>query len=196
MSDRIAIGVLTGGQSTRMGFPKELVYDSWEQGKPETMLERAVRELDFFEDKYLSMNKEQTYSFPNWQNVIDEFEQIGPMGGILSLLNKANAQGVDAVMVVAVDMPGFSRKEALEMLNAYQGEDVMLARVNQILQPLAGIYRVSCIEKIREKIQNKELRVRKIFEEMPNGKAWDTKNEKCYQNVNSPEQIDAFFQET
>lgn len=101
--------VLMGGKSTRMGRDKSaLDY----RGKPQS---EYVYELlrGFCEEVYFSCRSEQSFDseYAN-QRIEDRFNNLGPMGGILSALM---AKPKRAWLVVACDLP-FVDKETLQFL--------------------------------------------------------------------------------
>ena len=90
-SGRMAVAVLVGGRSIRMGLPKESVVIP-DDGR--TFLERICDEVDIISERlfvarYLSVRDGQCIERDGYINVPDRYAGIGPIGGIYSSLEKA-----------------------------------------------------------------------------------------------------------
>jgi len=148
--NKIAIAILTGGLSTRMGSPKENI-ELVINGKKATFLQHLCANFEAFPKRYISENKNQNYDLEGYISIKDEYEEIGPLGGIYSVLKNSNAE---AVLFVACDMPLFSYEVAMKLLEKYDGEDALVSMVNGIRQPLASIYTKACIPHIERQIND------------------------------------------
>ena len=104
----LAFSILLGGMSSRMGKDKAKLKIESESGES-TFLEHLAGETNDFGDKYLSINSSQDYSLVGFTNIIDSFPNIGPLGGIYSVLKASKKQ---YVLFVACDMPKLT-KEAI-----------------------------------------------------------------------------------
>ena len=205
---QFAVCVMVGGQSKRMGRPKEGVII---EGDGRTFLNKICDEIDTVccemviddvsEDvvdstsemtrgpimkKYISVRAGQKIKRSGYIPVEDVFDNIGPIGGIASVLRKAQADGVDAVLFLACDMIRYESAEIQRVFEAYKGEDVLFARTaSHGLQPLASIYSVKVLEAVEKQIEEGDYRLREIAGSSANIGYYDAVNEEFYANVNS-----------
>ncbi|MCF0105931.1 MAG: molybdenum cofactor guanylyltransferase [Holdemanella sp.] len=144
----IAVVILTGGKSTRMGMDKaKLVIEN------QTFLERICDEFKEYPYRYISDCKNGNHSIDGYRTIWDEYENIGPMNGIISFFHQVN---MDVVFVTSCDMP-YMKKEIVEKLYAYLNEyDGVFVKENDHLHPLGGIYTRKMVERIEQQIMNKK----------------------------------------
>ena len=184
----IAVAVMAGGQSKRMGRPKETVVIP---GDGRTFLDKICDEIDtVFREingiKYISVRKGQKISRSGYESVEDIYDGIGPIGGIASVLKRAEKDNASAVLFIACDMIKYDCNEIGRILAAYKGEDVLFARTKERgMQPLAGIYSVHALGAITAQITAGDYRLRHIAEHLDNVGYYDAMNEELYENVNS-----------
>jgi len=181
----IGICIMTGGKSTRMGTDKALLTVS----DNETMLQRLCRRLNDFEYKYISVNENQPYQVEGYSTIIDEYKQIGPIGGIVSVLKKTQAK---MVIFVACDMPLYTIKEAEETVLHWSGEDVVIPVCDSRWQPLAALYSKSLIPLLEASILRGEYKLRTVIEKSNNTEFFPT-NSDAYINVNTKEELERYL---
>lgn len=175
------ICIMTGGRSSRMGEDKASIrFD----GK-ETMLERTCRELSAFGYRYISVNKEQNYSYEGFITVTDDYDEIGPMGGIVSVLKRTQARNV---IFVACDMPFFCLKDAKEILANHGSEAVTVPVTGGRWQPLASLYSVSCLPALESAIDCGDYRMKNVIKKL-DYREFVPSDEAAYANVNTPEEL-------
>ena len=185
---RLAAAVLIGGHSTRMGRPKESVVI---EGDGRTFLDRICDEVDACADRllcarYLSLRREQNAQRDGYIPVEDEYDDAGPMGGIISVLTAARRDGCDAVLVLACDLIRYDRNEMTKICERYRGEDILMTRTDrQDLQPLASIYSAAMTDVLRSHIEMKDLRIRNVLCDPLNTGWYDADNALAYENCNS-----------
>ena len=175
---KFGICILVGGKSSRMNFHKaELKIND------QTFLERLCLECKEYEYKYISLNKKQNYSYDGYINVYDEFEEIGPMGGIVSCFHQSD---VDALFVCSCDMPFLEKniiEELYSQLDDYEG--IFIEDENH-LYPTCGIYTRKMLAKMEDMIQNHNYR---LFQCIKNShvKVILIHDTKCLLNINTIE---------
>ena len=186
---RMAVAVLTGGRSARMGRPKELVVIP-DDGR--TFLERICDEVDIISDRpfiarYLSVREGQCIERDGYINVSDRYEGIGPIGGIYSSLEKAAEDGAGSVLILACDLIGYDNNEITGICDSYKGEDILFARTGDgRLQPLASIYSADILPAVRYLIERGKYRITDLSEACANVGYYDTFRNECYINQNTP----------
>ncbi|MCR5476769.1 MAG: molybdenum cofactor guanylyltransferase [Lachnospiraceae bacterium] len=187
-SFRIAVAVLAGGHSTRMGSPKETKIL---EGDGRTFLEKICDEVDaarpgVIPGKYLSLREEQEIRRKGYRKVADRYGDIGPLGGIASVLEQAGEDGFHAVLVLACDLIRYDTAELEEICGRYRGEDLLFAEGGGSLQPLASIYGVSLLPAARELIRRGQYRIRLLGEEPARVSVYVSGRPEVYENRNTP----------
>ena len=74
--------VLAGGKSSRMNGNNKAFL----KYKSSTFIESIISELKDFNKIYISVDNKEKYKNLNYELIEDEFEEIGPIGGIYSVL--------------------------------------------------------------------------------------------------------------
>ena len=189
---KIAAAILIGGQSKRMGKPKESVVIP---GDGRTFLEKLCDEVDqvypdIISGRYVSIRSDQFVLRDGYTPVEDRFEMKGPIGGIASLLMQAKEDGYDAVLALACDLIRYDHTEIENICSRYRGEDVLFCRTySQGLQPLASIYGTGTLSILLEQIEKGDHRLRDIAGIVKNTGYYDASNEKMYENCNNSRKL-------
>lgn len=113
---KLGILILVGGKSSRMnGFDKsQLTYQN------RSFLDILTLEFDAFEYKYLSDNQSMKHYHNNYITIKDEYDEIGPMGGIVSAFHQTKC---DALFVLACDNPFVSQDMAYLLYSYLENYD-------------------------------------------------------------------------
>lgn len=188
MEYRIAAAVLVGGKSKRMGRPKENVVI---EGDGRTFLEKICDEVDLCPDnlicaRYLSVRKGQGTERKGYITVEDKYDDIGPLGGIISVLERAGEDGIDAVLFLACDMIRYDRDEIASICSLYMGEEILWARTQgKNIQPLASIYSTGIVRSVRNMADKGDYKIRNLESHVDNIGYYDSADTVLYENVNS-----------
>ena len=188
---RIAAAVLIGGKSSRMGRPKEDIVIP-KDGR--TFLDRICDEVDVcfgtcLCKRYLSVRKGQTRAKDGFIVVEDEYDGIGPLGALVSVLNRAAEDKCDAVLLLACDMICYPASEIIKICGEYKGQDILFARTDkENLEPLASIYGVNLTETARMMAESGEFKLRALTQYSDNISYYDSDDPGAYKNVNKPDQ--------
>ena len=177
LTDNVGVAVLIGGKSSRMGSPKEQLITKDNQ----SFLMRICSEMDFFKYRYISHNSSQKYSYDGYRNVTDLIENIGPMGGIYSLLKTIESE---SVLVVACDMPFYGSEAAVEILEQYPGQDAVIPLCRGRREPLGGIYHRRIIPVIEELIAHGDYRLGMLIDRV-DCLQFESKYQVQYENLNN-----------
>ena len=190
---RIAAAVLAGGSSTRMGRPKENMII---KNDGRTFLDKMCDEVNAcygksISGRYISVRKEQKISREGYTVIEDGYDGIGPLGGLISVLRQARAEGMDAVLMLAVDMILYNKKEIEGICSAYEGEDILFARTEgKRIQPLASVYSTGMIDRAVMQAETGNYRLLSLLEaEGVLYGYFDASSAAFYCNVNSPGDI-------
>lgn len=189
MDKKPGLVILAGGRSRRMGRDKaELMLDTEKQI---TFLERMCDEMSFFEEKLISVNKDQAanafyrkFEKLGFKLVVDEVPESGSIGGIYSALKAATSE---ALFVIACDMPFFMKETAEYIIDRWQNEDVCIYRTDRP-QPLTGIYRKSCVPVFREQILNKDYKILLAYDKVSVKYVDMPMDDEIFVNVNTMEE--------
>ncbi len=154
--DKLSIGILTGGKSSRMGKDKALLKIN-----NETYIKRLTEEMGDFKDLLVSASKKGLYESFSKVTVYDEHDSIGPIEGIRQVLKSAKNE---YVFICAIDMP-FITKELVSYMSEFISSDYdcYVIADEDHLQPLCAIYSKKCLPVIEKLITEKSYRLFNIF---------------------------------
>ncbi len=148
----LAVALMAGGQSTRMGRDKARLLDRegrelW-HGRLELLRQLGAEEV------LISCRKDQRYLAEGGERlVLDHWENAGPLGGVVGCLENMDAE---RLLVLAVDLPGMTR-EALETLIAATGQGGAVFCYGGCLEPLAAVYPKSMATSGRRRLEAGEF---------------------------------------
>jgi molybdenum cofactor guanylyltransferase len=145
------IAILAGGRSRRMGRDKaDLPVGT------ETLLQRTVRVASETGAPTIVVGRTAGPEDPEVEHRPDSPAGIGPLGGILSALER-----FAVVLVVPCDLPRLEKDALcwlLEAAGSLAGGEDGLALVNaRGVQPLPGIYTRSCLPLAHDRVNRDEL---------------------------------------
>jgi molybdenum cofactor guanylyltransferase len=187
--------ILAGGRSRRMGRPKESlpIGDT-------TMLGRTVDTLLSCTFPVVVVARDKKQELPpislEAELVYDERSEQGPLMGILAGMTAAR-DSCDAVFVIGCDTP-FLTADAVDWLTRQLGdEDVVMAKVDDVLQPLGAIYRTSILPTV-ERLVGEDVHMPRSLAEVCKTRilseaevdAFDASRDFLH-NINGPEAYDA-----
>lgn len=156
--------VLVGGGSRRMKAEKaSLEY----HGKPQVvycaeMLQRSCEKV-FVSSR---ANQRDEVAVPGVEQICDDEEGLGPLGGILTAMN---AHPDHAWCVLACDMP-FVKDDTLgyllKMRNPKTCATAYISSVDGLAEPLCAVYEPSIRDALDASRRTGELSLRKVFEDV------------------------------
>jgi molybdopterin-guanine dinucleotide biosynthesis protein A len=143
--------ILAGGKSLRLGYDKVL-----EKVGKASLLEQVISRLDSFSDNIVVVTaKDRTFApladNPRIKITSDILPGHGSLGGIYTGLVESESF---YNLVVAADMPFLNESLLRYMIEASDGFDFVLPRVNNLYEPLHAIYSRNCITPIETIFQN------------------------------------------
>lgn len=176
--------ILAGGLSSRMGFDKSL------------MIIRNKQQIDYLIDMFrdfnieveISCRKEQLDSLSEHGNCItDNYDKIGPMGGILSAFDK---DPYLARIVVACDMPNISNRDIRKLIENRDQTSKLTCYTTQdgFPEPLLSIWEPSSYNDLKEAFLINNYSLIRLMNSI------DTKrilaeSDDIFLNINSPEEL-------
>ncbi|MBR0204100.1 MAG: molybdenum cofactor guanylyltransferase [Synergistaceae bacterium] len=177
--------ILCGGLSRRMGTPKH-----------ELFLDRIISQLKGFKNIALSVrdyNQVTNYELPSWPDIVKD---CGPLGGIYTALVMSKSE---FVFVTPCDVPDINSGFIDELFaNLKRDDSCLLPVINDEVQPLTGIYSVSCSEQIKEVLESKNFGVKRFLKSLNSGVHYvkfADEYKKFVRNINTPEEYESWFQE-
>ena len=177
--------VLAGGKSQRMKQDKGLINY---HGKPQR--EYLYDLLDeFCEEVYFSCRKEQVKELSDFRTIPDAFDNLGPLGGILSAFRQN--QHV-AWLVVACDLPLLDKAVIEELISQQNPSKIATAFRNSTMdfpEPLIAIWQPQSYPLLLQFFQKGYLSPRKILMSLEIELIEPTRPE-TLMNVNRPEEYE------
>ena len=160
-ADNYSLLLLAGGKSSRMGTNKaELLYEG------RSFLENIIEKAKRLGLKELYISGYQG-NYEDVQVVYDIYPEIGPLGGLHAGLK---AVQTPYCLVLPIDIPQIP-EEFLEDLLKYHEREVfskekpMLAERDGFVEPLIGIYPISMVAYIEERINVQRFSVFRMIQE-------------------------------
>ena len=151
--------ILAGGKSLRFGKDKSQV----KIGK-RSLLEQVVACVSSVCADVVIVAGEQNIAqiagYPKTKVVTDVYPGKGPLGGIYTGLQ---ASATHLNLVVAGDMPFLNRELLRHMLDLADTFDVVIPRLDELIEPLHAVYTKSCLSPIEGMLQQNNLRIRQLF---------------------------------
>jgi len=181
--------LLVGGKSQRMGTDKaSIVY----HGKPQYQYVHDIL-TNKIEDVYISCRKDQEVEYAEYQTITDSFDDLGPLGGILSAFRfDPNA----AWIVLACDLPMLN-EETIEQLikerNPLAAGTAFKSTFSEWMEPLISIYEPSIYPIALQLLGQGYSCARKVMINAPTH-IIEAANTEWLNNVNTPEERNNYLQ--
>ncbi len=179
----IAIFVLAGGRSSRMGRDKGTVLL---KGKPMiTHVLGTLRELKLPISIIANDPSYEHFGYPVYQDVVKE---KGPMGGLLTAFENTTA---DVVFLVSCDMPFVTKNAAEKLLKAVDEEEIVAALAGERIHPLFALYPVELKKTVKDLISKGNLKMTDFILKnkhtlVPSG---FRKTDGVFRNINTPQEL-------
>lgn len=155
--------VLAGGRSTRLGQDKvSLVFAG------ESLLQLTVDRLAQLGEEIILVLAQgqanpQLHSCPRVKTATDLYRGKGPLVGIYSGLV---VSGDEYNLAVACDMPFLNVDLLLYMLGVAPGFEVVIPRIDGLIEPLHAVYSRGCLGPMEELIKEGNLMIAKLLEQV------------------------------
>lgn len=145
------ISILAGGKSSRMGEDKGLMSLF---GKP--MVEYVLEETKKLQKPIQIIANNSNYKQFKCPVRKDKFDDKGPLAGIYTALSHSTH---DYNLILSCDVP-YVKMELLEfLLSKAEGYEVTLAKKDERIHPLIGVYRKSLIPHFENEINSDRLKI-------------------------------------
>jgi len=185
MEDITAV-ILAGGKSRRMKTDKALI-----KFNDKTLLENQIDLLNPIFNKIIISANSQKYSFANLQIINDEQSDLGPIGGILSVLKRVKT---DYVFIISVDMPLITTDLIKHLISKKANYDIVLPVFNDKYEPTCAVYSRNCINTIEKQILANDYKLKNFIEKSNTNVVKINENLEFYNknlfvNLNSPKDL-------
>jgi molybdopterin-guanine dinucleotide biosynthesis protein A len=152
MTNDLTVALIAGGKSSRMGTDKSFVELA---GTP--LIEHLMARVDGLGRIILITNRPNDYAHLGLPMHRDVIPEKGSLGGIYSAIHHSQSEWT---LTLACDMP-FVSTDLLRYMIGLRDEslDVIVPRVENYPQGLHALYRRTCLDAIRAKIDADRLKV-------------------------------------
>jgi molybdopterin-guanine dinucleotide biosynthesis protein A len=182
--------ILSGGKSLRMGKNKAFI-----EIDGISMIDRTINLFKkiFNEILVITNNKEQFLHINNAKIYNDLIPFKGALGGLYTGLFYSS---YEYSFCVACDMPFLNESLIKYLISKLNGEDIIVPKTKEGLEPLHALYSKRCLSPIKEMIDSGKSRIIDIYP-LLNVKVIE-ENEfialdpgrKSFLNINTPEELD------
>ena len=187
MTDKPVFGlILAGGKSRRMGHDKALL-----DRDGQSLLAYVAELMSGFVDKVFvstRADQEDDEERGKFAQIVDRYEDLGPVAGILSALEEHPT--VDW-LVVAGDLPNIDEQTLQHLLDQRRGEQPFTAYTSSydgLPEPLCAVYHAGCSEIIRKFVDDGVNCPRKILIRSET-RLLDQPDPRALDNVNTPDDL-------
>lgn len=185
MKSRVGI-LLAGGLSSRYGSEKAFANIDGT-----LFYEKSYHVLsNLCETVIVVTRKDLIEQFPQHYTVITDVEEYvgcGPLAGIYSAMEHTKAEDY---VVLPCDVPLITEETMNDLISKHQAE-ITVVETDGRLQPLISIWNVSTKDKIAKSLEQKQYRIRDVFNKASimkiDGTTLTTHHE-VFTNVNTPQQ--------
>lgn len=180
----IAVFILAGGKSSRMGEEKGLVKL---HGKP--MIQYLIEATSDLAQSQTIIGHHPEYSQFGIPVFADLIPDKGPLGGIYTALSHCRT---DRALILSCDSPLIQSKTLEEMIAQFNGE-ILVGSLGDRVYPFPGIYPTSLLTQLKENLEANLLKVQAFILNNPHKLiSWDqisTQSELEFSNINTPEEL-------
>lgn len=178
------LAIIAGGKSSRMNY-KDKAFIKY---KDRVFIDNIIAAGEDFEEIIIISNKVENYK--NFKIFKDIYKECGPLGGIHSALLNAKH---DKVLCIACDMP-LIRKDTLNLIGKIEDDyEVLVPRIDNMLQPLCSVYSKELIPKIEEALVKGENKLQRFILErnykIIDNIKYENLNSKEFSNINNNEDL-------
>ena len=147
--------LLAGGKGRRMGEDKRFLHVG-----EDTLLGRSLAVLrSLFSNVLVVIAQDSPPLQAEVPVVRDLVPDSGSLGGLYTGLQEASS---DHVFAVACDMPFLDPKVVQYVVGLKEDSDIVMARLENGLQPMHALYSKRCLPVIEEMVRTRHLKIQEI----------------------------------
>jgi molybdopterin-guanine dinucleotide biosynthesis protein A len=186
MSSDVAVVILAGGDSRRIGGGKPL-----RQMAGERLIDRALRSAQSWSTMTAISVRDRAQVGPVDAMIItDEPNIAGPLGGLISALRFGSESGCDFVLTIPADMP-FLPPDLLQRLVSKIGDcGCALASSGGHLHPVCGLWRTCALDHVGTYLSGEKRSLRGFASLIGRREVeWSTAPFDPFFNINTPDDL-------
>jgi len=183
--------ILSGGKSSRLGEEKGLAGFN---GKP--LVSYAINVVKPLCGKLVvsANNQLEEYAKFGYEIVQDEFEGIGPMGGILTCLKKSESR---FNLVLSCDTPFVRTALFNHLLKEAEHYQIVVPEHDGFIEPLCAIYATNVLWELQRSVESGNFKMHDFFKKADLKTVNITSdlpfyNDDLFVNINTPKQLKGF----
>lgn len=178
MSQTFSIVILAGGKSSRMGEDKGLISLQGEH-----MISPILKVAQHFTNNIYISTQNLAYSKFGYLLIQDVIIDKGPLGGILSALQKTNSKDI---LFLSCDVPFVTIDVIDKLILNHETGKISVVKHGDKIHPLIGIYSHECADLIKLQIENEDFKVMNLLSKFPtNYIDMSDVDTKIFSNINS-----------
>lgn len=164
MSNHFAIAIFAGGQSRRMGSDKpQLLWN----GVP--MLQHTCATALAVADRVLVVGREHPHDWPfeQVQFLCDDMPDLGPIGGLQTVLDFARREDIAQIFALACDLPLIDERALCWLIEQARQRELFHGLVTERdgeLEPLFSVYTPSCSPLIHYQLAQQKRSMRGLIQ--------------------------------
>ncbi|MEP1258362.1 molybdenum cofactor guanylyltransferase, partial [Algoriphagus sp.] len=180
----IAVFILAGGKSSRMGEEKGLAKL---HGKP--MIQYLIEATSGLAQSQSIIGHHPDYSQFGIPVFTDLIPDNGPLGGIYTALSYCST---DRALILSCDSPLIQSQTLVKMIAHFNGK-ILVGTLGDRMYPFPGIYSKSLLPQLKENLEANFLKVQSFIHNNPHKLiSWDqisANSELEFANINTPEEL-------
>jgi len=151
----IAVYIIAGGKSSRMGTEKGLV-----QLGEHNFIEKILLTAKKISSHIVIVSNNDAFKYLPFLVIEDDVKNQGPLRGIATALKHSQH---NKNIVLSCDIPLINENVLLYLQNHHDKFDITVVKHQGSAEPLCGIYNKSCLSKIEELLNNEEFSIYKAL---------------------------------
>lgn len=151
---KYSVVILCGGKSTRMGQDKALLEIN---GKP--MIHHIYNQFKECDEILISKDKADKYIDIPGIHIIDEYENCGPLSGIVKALETMHNEWL---FVVGTDMPYMDKVFADELFEKREQKDAIIP-IDYKIHCVGGFYHKNILFKAKEMLSSQDYKLMNLL---------------------------------
>jgi len=181
----LSAAVLAGGRGVRMGGPKPTL-----EVRGARLIDHAVEVCgEVFERVVVIRGDPRRPPIPDLAvpQLPDAWPGYGALGGVHGALRACAAEGV---LVMASDMPSMDAAFLRDLVEHDDGADVVVPRSRSGLQPLAAIYRRTCLPVVEASLRADMRQIIAFYPQVRVSEYLVQDREALFTNLNTPADLE------
>ncbi len=154
--------ILAGGKNSRIGVNKCFlpVEDNYLIDKQINVLKEIFGRIIIVHNSPMIFER-----YPDYMHSIDEYNNIGPLGGIYTALKQCETE---AIFVVACDMPNLNKEFIIREIMHFNNINCegLVPIHRKGFEPLHAIYSKTCLVEMEKNIQLKDYKIQNIIQKL------------------------------